>query len=407
MVYSSPREESCFRSSASELMVSRVCCAGCPCAMAEANVQTRKASARRVVGLAALFGLWYAISLQAQSTNASLTGRVTDPTRAVIAEAKVIVINTGTGVRYEGITNQTGSYYVTDLPPGRYRIEVEKIGFKAVIKSDLNLHVQDALEINFEMVLGSASESVTVRGGVPPLDTESSTIGTVVEQRKVNELPLNGRNVFNLIELAASVVPQGSSTGTPVGVNPFGWGNYQVNGSFGNESAEFLDGQPLNIGYINLPILIPTQDSIREFRVQTSNLGPEWGKFSGGVTNLSTKAGASSIHGEAYEYLRNKIFNANDFFLNAVNRPRPPWVQNQFGANAGGPLNIPHFGGRNKTFWFASGEGFRLRTSQPFTATVPDTNERAGIFSSICKSGFTAAQLQHQRRAPTPHTRLT
>jgi hypothetical protein len=117
-----------------------------------------------------------------------------------------------------------------------------------------------------------------------------------VEQRKVNELPLNGRNVFNLIELAASVVPQGSSTGTPVGVNPFGWGNYQVNGSFGNESAEYLDGQPLNIGYINLPILIPTQDSIQEFKVQTSNVGPEWGKFSGGVTNLSTKTGTSSIH---------------------------------------------------------------------------------------------------------------
>jgi hypothetical protein len=178
---------------------------------------------------------------------------------------------------------------VTNLPPGTYRIEVEKLGFKVVIKSDLVLHVQDALEINFEMTLGSASESVTVRGGAPPLDAESSTIGTVVEQRKVNELPLNGRNVFNLIELAASVVPQGSSTGTPVGVNPFGWGNYQVNGSFGNESAEYLDGQPLNIGYINLPILIPTQDSIQEFKVQTSNLGPEWGKFSGGVTNLSTK----------------------------------------------------------------------------------------------------------------------
>src|ERR1700741_2525304 len=344
----------------------------------------------RVTGLAALFSLTWAISLHAQSTNASLTGRVTDPTRAVIAEARVIVINTGTGVRYEGITNQTGSYYVTDLPPGGYRIEIEKIGFKAVIKTDLILHVQDALEVNFEMVLGSALESVMVEGETPLLDTESSTMGTVVEQRKANELPLNGRNVFNLIELAPSVVPQGSSTGTPVGVNPFGWGNYQVNGSFGNESAEFLDGQPLNIGYINLPILIPTQDSIQEFRVQTSNLGPEWGKFSGGVTNLSTKAGASSIHGEAYEYLRNKIFNANDFFLNAVNRPRPPWVQNQFGANAGGPLNIPHFGGRNKTFWFASGEGFRLRTSQPFTATVPDTNERAGIFSAICKSGFAA-----------------
>src|SRR5467141_2871735 len=336
------------------------------------------------------FSLFLPCPLNAQSTNASLTGRITDSSKGVVPNALVVAINTGTRIHYETVTNATGSYYVTDLPPGTYRIEVEKVGFKAVIKSDLVLHVQDALEINFEMVLGSASESVTVRGGVPPLDTESSTIGTVVEQRKVNELPLNGRNVFNLIDLAASVVPQGSSTGTPVGVNPFGWGNYQVNGSFGNESAEFLDGQPLNIGYINLPILIPTQDSIREFRVQTSNLGPEWGKFSGGVTNLSTKAGASSIHGEAYEYLRNKIFNANDFFLNAVGRSRPPWVQNQFGANAGGPLNIPHFGGSNKTFWFASGEGFRLRTSQPFTATVPDTNERAGIFSAICKSGFAA-----------------
>jgi hypothetical protein len=351
----------------------------------------------RLLSLALLFTiavggilLFFAPPLNAQSSNASLTGRITDSSKGVVPNALVAAINTGTRVHYETITNATGSYYVTDLPPGTYRIEVEKVGFKAVIKSDLVLHVQDALEINFEMVLGSASESVTVRGGVAPLDTESSTIGTVVEQRKVNELPLNGRNVFNLIELAASVVPQGSSTGTPVGVNPFGWGNYQVNGSFGNESAEFLDGQPLNIGYINLPVLIPTQDSIQEFRVQTSNLGAEWGKFSGGVTNLSTKAGASSIHGEAYEYLRNKIFNANDFFLNSVGRPRPPWVQNQFGANAGGPLNIPHFGGKNKTFWFASGEGFRLRTSEPFTATVPDTNERAGIFSEICKSGFTA-----------------
>ena len=114
-------------------------------------------------------------------------------------------------------------------------------------------------------------------------------MGTVVEQRKANELPLNGRNVFNLIVLAPSVIPQGSSTGTPVGVNPFGWNNYQVSGSFGNQSAEYLDGQPLNIGYINLPVLIPTQDSIQEFKVQTSNLGAEWGRFAGGVTNLSTK----------------------------------------------------------------------------------------------------------------------
>jgi hypothetical protein len=348
------------------------------------------AALRMFIIFIAIVSLSFPVFLKAQSSNASLTGRITDSSKAVVPGVKVLAINTGTRVHYETVTNETGSYYVTNLPPGTYRIEVEKLGFKAVIKADLVLHVQDALEINFEMVLGSASESVTVRGGAPLLDTESSTIGTVVEQRKANELPLNGRNVFNLIELAASVIPQGSSTGTPVGVNPFGWGNYQVNGSFGNESAEYLDGQPLNIGYINLPVLIPTQDSIQEFRVQTSNLGPEWGKFAGGVTNLSTKSGTSSVRGEVYEYLRNKIFNANDYFLNAVGRPRPAWVQNQFGANAGGPLNLPDLGGRNKTFWFLSAEGFRLRTGAPFTATVPDTQEREGNFSEICKTGFTA-----------------
>src|ERR1700724_561360 len=326
-------------------------------------------------------------SVIAQSSNASLTGRITDSSKAVTPDAKVIAINTGTRVRYETVTNETGSYYVTNLPPGTYRIEIEKLGFKAVLKSDVILHVQDALEINFEMVLGSASESVTVRGGAPLLDTESSTMGTVVEQRKANELPLNGRNVFNLIELAASVVPQGSSTGTPVGVNPFGWGNYQVDGSFGNESAEYLDGQPLNIGYINLPVLIPTQDSIQEFKVQTSNLGPEWGKFSGGVTNLSTKTGTSTIHGEAYEYLRNKILDANDFFLNKAGQKRPPFTQNQFGANAGGPLVIPHaYDGRDKTFWFFSWEGFRLRTGSAFTTTVPTPAELGGDFTALTKT---------------------
>ncbi len=333
-----------------------------------------------------LFGLIFffaVLQLHAQSTQASLTGRITDPRKAVIAAAIVTVINTSTGFHYQGITNETGEYYVTDLPPGRYRIEVEKLGFKAVIQSGLILHVQDALEVNFEMTLGSASESVTVAGESSPVDTESSTVGTVVEQRKANELPLNGRNVFNLIVLAPSVIPQGSSTGTPVGVNPFGWGNYQVDGSFGNQSAEYLDGQPLNIGYINLPVLIPTQDSIQEFKVQTSNLGAEWGRFAGGVTNLSTKGGTNYLHGEVYEYLRNRIFNANDFFLNAAGKPRPPWVQNQFGGNAGGPLRLPIYNGRTRTFWFVSWEGFRLRTGQPFTATVPTADERAGNFSMI------------------------
>jgi Carboxypeptidase regulatory-like domain len=333
--------------------------------------------------LSVLLGMLLRMPLQAQSADASLTGRITDPNKTVISGATITVINGGTGIHYQSVTNEIGTYYISNLPPGRYRIEVEKLGFKAVIQSGIVLHVQDALEVNFEMIVGSASESVTVEGEALPVDTESSTVGTVVEQRKANELPLNGRNVFNLIVLAPSVIPQGSSTGTPVGVNPFGWGNYQVSGSFGNQSAEYLDGQPLNIGYINLPVLIPTQDSIQEFKVQTSNLGAEWGRFAGGVINLTTKGGTSFLHGEAYEYLRSRVFNANDYFLNAADQPRPAWVQNQFGAEAGGPVPLPYPNGRNRTFWFTSWESFRLRTGEPFTATVPTAAERAGDFSAI------------------------
>src|SRR6202453_1588132 len=124
--------------------------------------------------------------LQWQSADASLTGRITDPNKAAIAGATVIGINSATGIHYEGLTNESGTSYVSDLPPGQYRIEVEKLGFKAVIESGVVLHVQDALEVNFEMMLGSASESVTGEGEESPIDTESSTVGTVVEQRKAN-----------------------------------------------------------------------------------------------------------------------------------------------------------------------------------------------------------------------------
>src|ERR1700681_4923859 len=169
-----------------------------------------RVSMRKLV-LGVMLGLLLRGMLQPQSAEASLTGRITDPNKAVIAGATVSVINSGTGIHYQGLTNEAGTYYVSNLPPGRYRIEVEKIGFKAVIESGLILHVQDALEVNFEMTLGSASESVTVEGELPPLDTESSTVGMVVEQRVANELPLNGRNVFNLIFLAPPVIPQGGS----------------------------------------------------------------------------------------------------------------------------------------------------------------------------------------------------
>jgi hypothetical protein len=332
--------------------------------------------------------------LAAQTSYVSIAGSVSDASGAAIADAQVTLTNLATTEKRVSQSGADGLYDFVNLLPGRYSIVAEKTGFKRVTRPELIVEVGQAVRIDITLQVGDVNQTIEVTSETPLLQAETSSIGQVVEERKANELPLNGRNVFNLITLAPSVVPQGSSGGTPVGVNPFGWGNYQVNGSFGNESAEYLDGQPLNIGYINLPVVIPTQDSIQEFKVQTSNLGADWGKFSGGVINLSTKSGSNGLHGEAYEYLRNKVLDANDFFLNKAGQKRPPFTQNQFGANAGGPLIIPHvYNGKDKTFWFFSWEGFRLRVGSAFTTTVPDpkteSNFAGGDFSSICKNGFT------------------
>jgi hypothetical protein len=333
-------------------------------------------------------------SAAAQTTYGSIAGTVTDASGAAIADAQVSLTNLATTEKRVAQSGTDGLYDFVNLLPGRYSIGAEKTGFKRITRPEVIVEVGQAVRIDVTLQVGDVNQTIEVTGETPLLQAETSSIGQVVEERKANELPLNGRNVFNLITLAPAVIPQGSSGGTPVGVNPFGWGNYQVNGSFGNESAEYLDGQPLNIGYINLPVLIPTQDSIQEFKVQTSNLGADWGKFSGGVINLSTKSGGNGLHGEAYEYLRNKVLNANDFFLNKNGQKRPPFTQNQFGANAGGPLIIPHvYNGKDKTFWFFSWEGFRLRVGSAFTTTVPDpkteSNFAGGDFSSLCKNGFT------------------
>jgi len=329
-------------------------------------------------------------SVAAQTTYGSIAGTVSDASGAAIADAQVALTNLGTTEKRVAQSGADGLYAFVNLLPGRYGIVAEKTGFKRVTRPEIIVEVGQSVRIDITLQVGDVNQTIEVTAETPLLQAETSSIGQVVEQRKANELPLNGRNVFSLITLAPSVVPQGSAGGTPVGVNPFGWGNFQVNGSFGNESAEYLDGQPLNIGYINLPVVIPTQDSIQEFKVQTSNLGADWGKFSGGVINLSTKSGSNGLHGQAYEYLRNRVLNANDPFNKATEiqqgKPNkaPAFTQNQFGANAGGPLIIPHvYDGKDKTFWFFSWEGFRLRQgASPVLTTVPTTAELGGDFSA-------------------------
>jgi hypothetical protein len=296
----------------------------------------------------------------------------------------VTLTNLGTAEKRTQTTGGDGLYSFVNLFPGRYKIEVEKTGFKRFTRPEVIVEVNQTSHIDVTLQVGDVTQTVEVTAETPLLQSETSSLGQVVERRATNELPLNGRNIFNLTAIAPSVVPQGNNYGTPVGKNPFDFANFQVGGSFANQSAEYLDGQPLNIGYINLPLILPTQDSVGEFKVQYNNLGPDWGKFSGGVINLSTKSGTNEWHGSAYEFLRNKVLNANQFFANKAGIPRSPFTQNQFGATLGGaPL-------KEKLFAFFSWESFRLRQGTVFTTTVPTLSERGGNFADLCKSGFTA-----------------
>jgi len=324
------------------------------------------------------------MDVHAQSTYGSISGLVTDQSGAAVSGATVNLTNIGTSEKRTETSGDDGHFTFVNLFPGQYRIDIEKQGFKHFGRPGITVQVQQDTHIDVPLTVGQVTETVEVNADVPLLQTESSSLGQVVEQRKADELPLNGRNIFNLITVSPAAVAQGGSGGSPVGQNPFSWGNYQVGGSFANQGAQYLDGQPLNIGYINLPIIIPTQDSVGEFKVQYNNLGAEWGKFSGGVVNLSTKSGSNNWHGSVYEYFRNKVLNANEYFNKQVQlasgekNEAPPWTQNQYGIQVGGPVF------KNKTFFYVSWEQYRQRTGSPFTTTVPQPAMLTGDFSSLC-----------------------
>src|ERR1700728_1827203 len=288
--------------------------------------------------LAAMSVAFLSQPARAQTTYGSITGAVTDPSGATIAGAQVTLTNVGTSEKRIQQTGSDGLFLFVNLIPGSYSIDVEKPGFKRYSRPQITVDVNQNVHVDASLQVGNVQETVEVTAETPLIQTETSSLGTVVDTREANELPLNGRNIFNLTTITPSVIPQGSTEGNVVGKNPFDFANYQIGGACANEGAEYLDGQPLNIGYINLPFLVPTQDSISEFKVQDNNLGPEWGKFAGGVINMSTKSGTNTWHGEGYEYLRNKALNSNEFFnkveeLDAGTSNTPvPFVQNQFGA---------------------------------------------------------------------------
>jgi hypothetical protein len=317
-----------------------------------------------------------AFPLAAQTFYGSIVGNLADASGSSVPASAVTLTNNGTGERRSAQSNGDGHFEFVSLVPGRYRLDVEKSGFKHLTRDDIEVQVQAVVRVDGAMQVGDVGQTVEVSAAAPLLQTESSSLGTVVDERKVQEMPLNGRNVINLVTLVPGVVAQGQALTNPTGQNIFSFGNYQIGGGIAGQNATFLDGAPLNVAQGSLIALIPTQDAMQEFKVQTSSLGPEFGRFAGGVISLTSKSGSNSFHVAGYEFLRNKVLNANTFFNNSSGKPRPAFTQNQYGANIGGPIK------RDKTFFFFAWEGFRQRQGQPYLLSVPTAQQRNGDFSN-------------------------
>lgn len=332
-----------------------------------------------IISLAAL-----TVSAWGQSPIATVNGIVRDSSGAVVPGADVQLINEHTNVKYPAKTNSEGIYSASNLPPGTYRIQVSKTGFKTIVKPNITLNVLDARAINFDLPVGAVSETVTVEGGSSLVNTESAAVSTVVDRQFAENLPMNGRSFQTLIQLTPGVVLTTS--------NFFDNGQFSVNGQRATSNYWMLDGVSANIGVSSgqnpgnglggtlgsFSVLGGTNslvsvDALQEFRIQTSSYAPEFGRTPGGQISIVTRSGTNQFHGTAFDYLRNDAFDSSDWFNGYTNNPPLPKSkerQNDFGGTISGPLVKDH------TFFFFSYEGLRLRLPQTTLTTVPDLNAR-------------------------------
>jgi hypothetical protein len=349
-----------------------------------------------------LYGFWLSISLAgAQSTNATLSGGVTDPAGTFIVDAEIDIANDTTGVVYTTKTNSSGIYYLSILPPGHYHVQVSKIGFKTLIKPEVVLNVQSALSLNFSLPVGATSESITVDAASSVINTMDASVSTVIDRQFVENMPLNGRSFQSLETLipGTSLVPsQGVGQG----------GEITVNGQRTEENYFTVDGVSINTGIngansvgsgagfsgsvpgetaLGTTQSLVSVDDLQEFRATTSTYSAEYGRTPGGQFSFVTRSGTNDIHGSLYDYFRNDALDANNWFNdNTVPATRKTAErQNDFGGTFGGPVWIPAiYSGKDRTFFFFSYEGLRLTTPDPAVVTsVPDNTLRASAPSAL------------------------
>jgi len=328
-------------------------------------------------------------------STATITGRVTDSSAAAIVGAKVEANNIDTNLTFSTVTNDEGIFVIPNLSPGRYRIFVRKDGFRTIVQTGVVLHVQDIASLSLSMEPGSVIQSVTIEGGAPLIQKESATVGTLVDRQFVGNLPLNGRSFQSLIALAPGVVLTKTTFNEQ--------GQFSVNGQRANANYFLVDGVSANAGVSAgfslvqsaggaLPAFSATGgtnslvsvDAMQEFKIQTSTFAPEFGRTPGAQISIATRSGANEFRGTVFEYFRNDALDANDWFANNRRQPKPVLRQNDFGGVLGGPLYLPRFGkggpdiysGKNRTFFFFSYEGLRLRLPQTQVTFVPSAASR-------------------------------
>ena len=312
---------------------------------------------------------------------ASITGRITDPSGAVVPGALIIARSTGTGISTNTESTSEGYYTLPALQPGRYEITVSKQGFVPVKQTGLELTVQQVARIDITLTVGQVTETVQVTAAAPLLESENSAVGQVIGNRQVTELPLLGRNSYALAMLVPGVRP--SAGVNNLVVDQISTVAYSINGQRSNSNEFLLDGAPNSAAAQNQPVINANPDMVQEFKVETNNYSAEYGRAAGGVFNVVTRGGTNEPHFSLYEFFRHDKLNANDFFANRSGLQRAPFRFNQFGGTFGGPVYIPKlYDGRNRTFFFSNVELARFTQGVTFTATLPDPQHLTGDFSN-------------------------
>src|SRR5215510_14011450 len=313
---------------------------------------------RVVMTLIALFTLvcgatWTAM---AQTATGQITGAVKDANGAVLAKAKVKVSSASTGLSRETTTNEEGIYVFPLLPVGVYAVTVEHQGFHAARKANVSINVDQIVRADFDLTVGDVSAVVEVESGAVALDTETASIGQIVSQRQVTQLPLNGRNFTQLLFLNGGTVETTGEQGTM----RQGAGNaISINGARPTSNNYMLDGTSNTDTALGTPAAILSIDAIQEFKEQTATYSAEYG-FSANQVNIVSKTGTNELHGALFYFGRNDAFDANNYFNNAAGNGKSKLRQHQYGLVVGGPAYIPKvYNGRNKTFWLANFEGYK------------------------------------------------